>query len=229
MNFLANLPGDIDTLYILGDLFEFWIGYPEPVFHHYTPVITQLQLLKERGVRIVYFEGNHDFHLGPLFTEQLQAEVHTGPGEVTIDGVRVYLCHGDQVNSGDYGYRVLRWLLRSTLVKVMIPIVPASIASRIALFLSAHSSGNQWKGPLPSNHAALLRSFAGARFREGYDVVVAGHFHHPFLDCRGGSSDGVLVSLGDWISQYSFGEWRNGQMCLKSFSSPHDQQCAPTD
>ena len=86
LRFLDGLRGTADTLFVLGDLFEFWIGYRSPPFTHYFPVLEQLRLLKESGTAIVYFEGNHDFHMGPFFTETLGATVHKGPAIVDIGG-----------------------------------------------------------------------------------------------------------------------------------------------
>ena len=64
LRFLAGLRGNTDTLYILGDLFEFWIGYSTTPFIQYLPILEELRLLTAGGTAIVYFEGNHDFHMG---------------------------------------------------------------------------------------------------------------------------------------------------------------------
>lgn len=71
VEFLTELRGTVDTLFILGDLFEFWIGYETVPFTHYLPILKKLQELAENGTEIVYLEGNHDFHMGPFFTKTL--------------------------------------------------------------------------------------------------------------------------------------------------------------
>ncbi|WP_236685547.1 UDP-2,3-diacylglucosamine diphosphatase [Geobacter pickeringii] len=124
MEFLAGLRGTADTLYILGDLFEFWIGYRQVPFTHYLPLLDLLRELTASGVRLVYLEGNHDFHLGPFFTETLGVSVHPGPVEVELGGKRVYLCHGDEVNRRDHSYRLLRFILHNRLIKAAVPLVP---------------------------------------------------------------------------------------------------------
>lgn len=216
LRFLSTLPDDTDILFILGDLFEFWIGYPPPIFPHYAPIVEQLRLLKAKGIRIVYLEGNHDFNLGPLLTEGLQVEVYHGPTVMTIDGRRVYLCHGDQVNRTDYGYRLLRATLRSSLVKLVLPRLPVRLVARIATIMSGNSRRKHGERQLKWDSATLLREFAAARFREGCEVVIAGHFHLPFSD-RSEHDGKELVSLGDWITQFSYGEWLDGKIALKTF------------
>jgi len=217
LRFLSSLEGNIDTLFILGDLFEFWIGYPSIPFNNYQPVLAQLRKLASSGVRIVYFEGNHDFHMGPFFSETLQAEVHPGPAIISLDGRRVFLCHGDQVNSRDYGYRFLRALLHNPVSSALIPLAPVALTSSIAERMSRQSNKKHGQRQIRWDYAAILRDFAAARFREGCDVVVAGHFHLPFLEKNNNGRERVLLSLGDWISQFSYGEWLDGELSLKSY------------
>jgi UDP-2,3-diacylglucosamine hydrolase len=218
LRFLATLEGNTDTLFILGDLFEFWIGYRRIPFSNYSPLLEQLRKLVSSGVRIVYFEGNHDFHMGPYFTETLQAEVHTGPTIVNLDGKRVFICHGDQINSRDYGYRLLRALLHSSISKALIPLVPAAVTSFFAERMSQQSSKKHGHRQLRWDYAAILREFAAGRFSEGCEVVIAGHFHLPFLERSADGGERVLLSLGDWISQFSYGEWLDGELSLKIYS-----------
>ena len=214
MEFLAGLRGTVDTLYILGDLFEFWIGYETVPFTHYLPILKRLQELAESGTEIVYLEGNHDFHMGPFFTETLGARVHPRPALVSIGGKRVYLCHGDEVNRRDYTYRLLRLILHSSLVRAATRVVPPSVASWIADRMSHGSRKNHGRRRQRWDYPAILRAFAAQRFREGCDVVVSGHFHIPFLDEAGGR---ILLSLGDWITHYTYGEWRDGTLTLKHY------------
>ena len=79
LRFLRELEGKLDTLYIVGDLFDFWLGFPSHPFKQYNTVLDELERLAAKGCRLVYFEGNHDFHLGVIFSERLKAEIRTGP------------------------------------------------------------------------------------------------------------------------------------------------------
>lgn len=219
LNFLAELPGNTDTLFILGDLFEFWIGYPEVRFTHYLPVLEQLRRLHEKKVEIVYLEGNHDFHMGPFFQETLKARVFSGPAIFDLDGKKVYLCHGDQVNKADYGYRLLRFLLHNQAIGAVIPLVPPAVASFIAKWMGRASKENHHVRRIKWDYNAILREFAAARFKEGYDVVIIGHFHLPLLEQTANSRVRTLLSLGDWITHFTYGEWANGEFSLKQYKS----------
>lgn len=215
VRFLAGLRGETETLYILGDLFDFWIGYPRSAFPRYLPLLESLEELKRSGTRIVYLEGNHDFHLGPVFTREIGVEVHEGPTEIRLGGKRIHLCHGDQINRRDRAYRLLRSVLRSSAVRRLISVVPPSIAFRIADMMAKKSKAGYSTRTARWDYETLLRNYAAERFAEGFDAVVAGHFHIPLIEES--PSGKTVVSLGDWIGRFTYGEWSEGRFYLKTY------------
>jgi UDP-2,3-diacylglucosamine hydrolase len=70
---------------------------------------------------------------------------------------------------------------------------------------------NKW------DYRAILREFASARFSEGCDAVIVGHFHLPLLEQGCDDRARTLLSLGDWISHFTYGEWKNGAFSLKQY------------
>lgn len=217
LRFLTELQGNTETLFILGDLFEFWIGYRQVPFTEYFPVLEQLRKLVTSGTKLVYFEGNHDFHMGPFFKETLRASIHRGPATFDLDGKRVYLCHGDQINRADIGYHLLRFVMHNALAGAMVPIIPVRLVIRIADRMGRMSKRGHRQHQQKWDYMAILRAFAAARFREGYDVVISGHFHTPLLEKSALNGERTLLSMGDWITQFSYGEWTNGEIALKKY------------
>ncbi|MGA7827457.1 MAG: UDP-2,3-diacylglucosamine diphosphatase [Geobacteraceae bacterium] len=215
LRFLSDIQDTTETLFILGDLFEFWIGYHEKNFPHYRPLLDRLQQLSESGIKIVYFEGNHDFHLGRFFSETLQATVYTKPAIVELDGKRVYICHGDQINSQDYGYSLLRFLLHSPLTKALFPLFPPAMVFSIAHYLSCRSKKYHKVRNIRKDYKSLLDKFADSQFGKGCDAVVTAHFHFPLLSVT--EEGKTLLSLGDWITQFSYGELSAGQFSVHTY------------
>ena len=213
LRFLADLPASVDTLCILGDFFEFWIGYPTNPFPKYTPVIEALQRLADRGVRLIYWEGNHDFHLGPVFRERLSAQVHPGPASLTMDGRRVYVCHGDQLLP-DSRYALLRAVLHGPLTRWLTRLVPPAGAAAIAAWMGRRSKTARLRRPPRQEPLALIRDFARQQFAAGHEVVITGHFHVPLLET---TDEKTVMAVGDWITQFSYGEWRDGVLSLHSY------------
>lgn len=212
--FLAEQRGRLRTLYILGDLFEFWVGYRHLVFAPYVPLLTALGELRAAGCEIVYVEGNHDFHLGPYFRDTLGCLVLPDGGEVSIDGQRVYLTHGDLVNGSDRGYRLLRRFLRSRLLQGLIAIAPGDLTWAISRWASRQSQTGQ--GPKADRRLpqSQITAFARRQFAAGCELVVTGHFHQPFHLHLNGYQ---IIGLGDWIAQYSYLLHENGRFELKTY------------
>lgn len=216
LRFLRELEGNTETLFIMGDLFDFWLGFPSNPFRQYDDVLAALHSLVRSGCRLVYFEGNHDFHLGSVFSRQLGAEVHRGPAVMTVQGQRLYLCHGDQIHRADYGYRLLRLVLHNPLVAAIVKGVPPSLALRIKGLLQHNSRARYHIRARRWDYPAIIRDFARSLCRQGCDALVTGHFHLPFTEQLDGTTFTIL-SLGDWMEQFTYGEMEAGTLCLKSY------------
>ncbi len=228
LQFLNEQRGALDALFILGDLFEFWIGHRSMPFPQYQPILNELLRLQSEGVAIHYFEGNHDFHLGPFFTETIQARVYRSAALLELDGKKVYACHGDQINTRDVGYRLLRFALHNRLTGIVARFVPPSITVKLADRMARNSKKKYRRRASKWNYHAILRAFAERRFTDGCDTFITGHFHIPLQEQTGPQGKQTIVSLGDWIHRYSYAEWEDGAVRLKIYqpaSNEHPQRC----
>jgi UDP-2,3-diacylglucosamine hydrolase len=214
LSFLKEIPASVDMLVIAGDFFEFWLGDSPEAFPHYKPVLDALETLTRNGVKLLFFEGNHDFHLGKYFRTAFNAEVYPDKAEITIDGKRLFIRHGDLINRADHGYLALRFMFRNPLTRMLAKILPASVPAFIAKKLGNRSKEKHKATEAKWDHKLLVRKFATARFNDGFDIVVTAHYHRPLLESYEGKS---LLALGDWITQFSYGEWLDGELTLKTY------------
>ena len=220
LRFLRELEGELDTLYIMGDLFDFWLGFPSQPFTQYDAILDALERLTVFGCRLVYFEGNHDFHMGPIFSQRLKAEIHTGPAIESVQGKRLYLCHGDQINREDRHYRLLRFLLRTRLVAASVRHFPPAWAEKIRERLQKGSQAGYVVKTARWDYRQILLDFARSLQKEGYDGLVTGHFHLALREDVPETAFAVL-SLGDWMEQFTYGEMQDGKLRLMSYSTTH--------
>lgn len=218
LRFLHELDGNLDTLYIMGDLFDFWLGFPSHPFTQYDAVLDALERLMLNGCRLVYFEGNHDFHLGTIFSQRLNVEIHRGPAIETIQGKRLYLCHGDQINREDRAYRLLRLLLRTPLVASAVRHFPPQWAEKIRVRLQKRSQDGYAVKTARWDYRQILLDFSRSLLKQGCDGLVSGHFHLALQE-RLPESSFTVLSLGDWIGQHTYGEMQNGELLLKKYSA----------
>lgn len=211
--FLDDQCGKTDLLVLLGDIFEFWIG-KETVLDDYLPLVETFERMRRQGTQLVYVEGNHDFHLGPVFTRRLACRVLADGGSIDLDGKSIFLTHGDLANPDDAGYRLLRRLLRSSLVRGLIRTLPTPLILAIARrgsFESRKSAGER-RRRWPA--LAILKPYAQALIALGHQAVVTGHFHQPIHEKLG---NGELIALGDWVTQYSYAVYEDGAFTLQSY------------
>lgn len=201
VEFLDSLKAD--TLAVLGDLFDFWTGSNTVATSQYRPTLDAFSRLRKRGVRIMYFEGNHDFSMGPFFTGELGARVFDGLTELEVAKKRLVIGHGDTVAMSG-GYRLWRAYLRSPLFKVMAAIATPNGVWAIANRLSKKS---RKRASLSAENFVekRLREFAGERIGDGADFVVLGHSHEPGvnpLESKG--RRGVYANPGSWARDKSY-------------------------
>lgn len=209
--FLGSLPGRVSTLYIVGDLFDFWFEWRLAVPRRLFGTLSALERLKAAGVEIVYLNGNHDFWLGPFLREELGLTTVDGAVTVEQQGRRLWVHHGDGLVGGDLGYKILRGILRH----------PASIAAYQWLHPDlgvpfAHwvsGASRQSRGHPPLQPERLWNEIAKPRFAEGYDGVIIGHFHHAYEQRENGRE---FFVLGDWIERFTWLELRDGRLTLRT-------------
>jgi UDP-2,3-diacylglucosamine hydrolase len=216
LRFLRELEGDVDTLYIMGDLFDFWLGFPSQPSCQYDAVIDALERLVLHGCRLVYFEGNHDFHLGAIFSQRLKAEIHAGPATESVQGKKLYLCHGDQINREDRAYLLLRFLLRTNLAAAAIRHFPPAWAHKIRELLQKRSRAGYAAKTAHWDYRQILLDFARSLQSRGYEGLVTGHFH---LALREDLPEPLftVLSLGDWMEQFTYGEMVAGEFSLMAY------------
>jgi UDP-2,3-diacylglucosamine hydrolase len=211
--FLEDQCGRTDLLVLLGDIFEFWIG-KGTVTKNYAPLIEAFERMHQQGTKLVYVEGNHDFHLGPVFTQRLNCQVLPDGGMIELDGKKIFLAHGDLANPEDTGYRRLRKFLRSKLIRTALRIAPNSLTMAIANRGSYESRKNAGERRQRWPARKILLPYAEELLARGHQAVVTGHYHQPFHEKLG---DGELIALGDWITQYSYAVYEDKTFTLKSY------------
>jgi UDP-2,3-diacylglucosamine hydrolase len=206
--FLESIRGRAESLHILGDLFEFWFEYgraiPKPGFR----ALAELAELARTGTRIGYLKGNHDFWFKDFWRRELRAEA-SDELDVTLDGKRVFLAHGDTMDRA-FVPRFFRVLMRSRLNGWLYSQLHPDIGIGLAL---AVARANRVKGANPGLVEDMAR-FAADKLASGFDIVIMGHSHVPEVRRLAG---GVYLNVGDWMTHFTYGLIRDGVPSLEKF------------
>jgi UDP-2,3-diacylglucosamine hydrolase len=217
LRFLAAEARDADALYILGDLFESWIG-DDAADSAQAAAIAGIRSLTAHGVPCFVMHGNRDFLLAGRFCGLSGAQLLPDPLIVTLYGDPVLVMHGDALCTDDVGYQRLRATVRNA--DWQRRFLALSIASRRAL-AGAAREGSQ-------AHTAAMEcaitdvnadSVAAAMRAAGTATLLHGHTHRPAIHafevdgrpCR-------RIVLGDWYDQGSVLRWDHNGPALGSMS-----------
>jgi UDP-2,3-diacylglucosamine hydrolase len=163
-------------------------------------------MLYRRGIRIKYFEGNHDFFLHSFFSNQLgvEVEVHPCGNEERLAGKRAFVAHGDLSNPKQWRYRAFRRILKNRWTYHLIHFSGPRLTRRIAQKLS-EMSYQKYHVDVDPNPPPAFKAFAHQKFLEGFEIVILGHSH--YLEEKEEWINGkrhLYFNVGDWKTCRSF-------------------------
>jgi UDP-2,3-diacylglucosamine hydrolase len=203
LDFLRSRARQAEALYILGDLFEYWIGDDVAALPEYRPLIEGLHELTEAGVPVYVMHGNRDFLLGSGFEQQTGCKLIPDPTLVSLYGKEVLLMHGDTLCTDDLAYLKFREMVRNPdWVKMFLG---KTIAERVAIvrdYREISKTATATKKPeiMDVNPHAVATTMQ----QHGVRHLIHGHTHRPAQHDL--QLDGQRVRrtvLGDWYDQGS--------------------------
>ena len=207
MEFLAAVPDISEDLLINGDLFDFWFEYGTVVLSRYFQVLRTLSDLVDSGIRIRMLGGNHDSWGGRFLEGEVGIELIDGPARIQVGGRHAYVAHGDGLGGGDWGYRVLKSVIRSRLARAAFRQVhPDWSAGMIRLVSRTESRHGRPDDPSSNRRSAHLRELATEILESdpSLDLVVFGHCHQPeLLEVAPGRH---YLNAGDWLHHCTWAE-----------------------
>jgi UDP-2,3-diacylglucosamine hydrolase len=218
IRFFQQVTSRFEDIYILGDLFDVWPGTTDYLAKQFRPILQVLGNLVRDGHRVHYLEGNHDFRLGKLFTDELGIRVYPDEIVETWNGRRIYMAHGDLGNPAEKGYRVLRYLLRQDLLHQVVGKIPQEWVFKVGDKASRLSRAFQKK--VPPNEAKIreiYRQTANRIFQDGYDVVIMGHTHYPdHYTAQVSGRQCHYFNTGDWVKNFTYLEFDGSEFYTKT-------------
>jgi UDP-2,3-diacylglucosamine hydrolase len=213
--FIDAAPHYLTQVYILGDLFEYWVGDDGAGALGHEPVEEALKRTVDSGTEVFFVHGNRDFLVGEAFAERTGCTLLPDPVVIRPDNLPVLLTHGDALCTDDVEHQASRQRMLSGKWKVAF--LGKSLDERIATASTLRARSDRGKQEKPTEIMDVNQQAVESLMR-AHDVriMIHGHTHRPgaheFL------IDGERARrfvLGDWYEQKSAIYWESGRMVLR--------------
>lgn len=214
VRFIDHVSEKNGTLIIIGDLFDFYFEYPDVIPKAYYPLYVALTRLREKGCEIHYVLGNHDFWVLDFIKNDLMIKVHEDDFRFKAGGKTFYLTHGDGILSWDYGYRILKTVIRHPLFIWCYRWLHPTLGYKFARWISYRGRQEHHTDEYNRKVRNELKGFTRPLVATGVDYVISGHYHQVINEPVG---TGSLVILGEWITQPTFGCFDGKNLSVKSW------------
>lgn len=206
---------DVRALYILGDLFETWVG-DDDAEDERSAVLAALRELTGSGVACFLLHGNRDFLIGQDFCRRTGCELLPDPVIAELDGERVLLTHGDTLCTDDHSYQELRSVVRTPAWQrrfLGLPLADRRLLANEARAGSRAHTARAIPKIMDVNAAAVTAAFTAARVHR----IIHGHTHRPAIhDALVEGEPVQRIVLGAWYEQGSFLEYQAGRYELRA-------------
>ncbi len=220
ISWLDEVKIDAEAIFLLGDLFDFWFEYKTVVPKGFIRVLGKLAEIKDLGIPIYFFVGNHDLWMHDYFEKELQIPVYFDNKEFTFGDKTFLIGHGDGKGPGDKGYKRMKKVFIHPLSKWLYRWLHPDIGMRLAQYLSVKNkliSGDSDVQFLGEDNEWLVLYSKRKLETKHYNYLIFGHRHLPMVLSVGENSE--YVNLGDWISYFTYGVFDGTTFELKTFKN----------
>ncbi len=201
-NFCSRM-SDGDSLYILGDLFEYWLGDDAAEYLSHTGAQRHLADLSDRGVSLAFLAGNRDFLIGSEFLNTCQMKRLDAEHILEVGNRRILLMHGDSLCTDDVAHQQFRSMVLES--DWQNQFLAKTIEERDALAKMARYRSDDGKATKTAEIMDVTESAVKeAMERHNVDLLIHGHTHRPAIhQLRDNQTTRYRVVLGDWGSAES--------------------------
>lgn len=218
VKWLDSIKDDAEVIFLLGDLFDFWFEYKKVVPKGFVRTLGKLAELRDSGIQIHFFVGNHDLWMDDYFEKELNIPIYHDPKEFVFNNKHFFIGHGDGKGPGDKGYKRMKKVFTSPFFQWLFRWLHPDIGVSVAQHLSVKNkliSGEDDKQFLGEHNEWLAQYSKRKLENKHYDYFIFGHRHLP-MEIKVGENS-MYYNLGDWINHYTYGVFDGDKFELKTY------------
>jgi UDP-2,3-diacylglucosamine hydrolase len=220
IRWLDSIADDAAAIFLVGDIFDFWFEYRHVIPKGFIPFISKLSQLRDRGIPILFFVGNHDLWMKDYFPQELGIPVYHHPIEFSTGGKKILVGHGDGLGPGDQFYKLLKRVFTNPVAQGLFRWVHPDLGISLAKGWSGHSRiSNMEKN---ENHFLgegewLWQYCKKVETKSHHDFYIFGHRHLPLELAV--SENSTYYNLGEWVTQCHYLVYDGSQANLLKFET----------
>ncbi|MEX2566763.1 MAG: UDP-2,3-diacylglucosamine diphosphatase [Cyclobacteriaceae bacterium] len=220
VKWLNQIESHAAAIFFVGDIFDFWFEYEKVIPKGFLRFLSKITQLREKGIPIFFFTGNHDLWMNEYFTEELDIPVFHNPVEMEINQKKFLVGHGDGLGPGDRKYKILKKFFTSKSCQWLFKWIHPDIGMAIAHTWSKNSritnelkKENDFKG---EDQEWLFQYCKSIESKMHFDYYIFGHRHLPLSLPVSHAS--TYFNLGEWVNQCYYGEFDGHSFYLKQYN-----------
>ena len=216
IRWLETIEKDAAAIILVGDIFDFWFEYNNVIPKGFIRFLGKIADLRDKGIPILFFTGNHDMWMFEYFPKELGIPVYKGSVNFHIGDQSFYVGHGDGLGPGDYFYKFLKGFFASGLCQWMFKWLHPNVGVWLAKVWSGRSrdSNGEKDAEFLGDEEHLLQFVKQHDRKEHYDAYLFGHRHLP-LDLK--VDDTRYINLGEWINYCTYASFDGTNLQLEHF------------
>lgn len=218
ISWLDEVKKDAKAIFLLGDLFDFWFEYKTVVPRGFIRVLGKIAEIKDSGIPIYFFVGNHDLWMSDYFETELDIPVYHQAKEFTFDQKTFLIGHGDGLGPGDKGYKRMKKVFAHPFSKWLYRWLHPDLGVKLAQYLSTKNkmiSGQEDIKFLGEENEWLAQYAKRKLEQKHYDYFLFGHRHLP-MEIQVGKNS-TYINTGDWISHFTYAVFDGNELSLKTY------------
>jgi UDP-2,3-diacylglucosamine hydrolase len=220
VQWLESIKHEAHSIYLLGDIFDFWFEYTYTIPKGYIRLLGKLAELRDAGIPIIFFTGNHDMWMFDYFPKELGIPVYRDPLLLQVGNHKILVGHGDGLGPGDHTYKFIKKFFNSPVCQWLFARLHPNLGFWIANTWSRKSRITNLKKEekFAGEEGEFLWVYCSALEKTNHhDFYIFGHRHLP-LDLKINNTS-RYINLGEWVNFNTYAVYDGTNVDLKTFTS----------
>lgn len=218
IQWLDSIKDEAHSIYLLGDIFDFWFEYKHTIPKGFIRLLGKLAQLRDEGIPIFFFTGNHDMWMFDYFPKELGIPVYRKPQVLEVGSQKILIGHGNGLGPGDRSYKFLKRFFDSEVCQWMFARLHPNLGISIASAWSRRSRITNLKREekFEGKEGEFLWVYCHELEKTSHhDFYIFGHRHLPLnLPV---SDNALYINVGEWVHFKTYGVYDGMNVELKEF------------